>query len=59
MKKLIIALFAAGTLATLAMSEDAGPQSPVVAGGGGFKIQRLTRIPPCRSEPASRICSSA
>jgi beta-glucosidase len=40
MKKLIIALFAACTLATLAMSEDAGPQSPVVAGGGSFKIQR-------------------
>lgn len=40
MKKVIFALLAACTLATLAIGEDAGPQSPVVADGGGFKIQR-------------------
>jgi beta-glucosidase len=40
MKKLIIALFAAGTLAVLALGAETSLQSPVVAGGGGFKIQR-------------------
>jgi hypothetical protein len=36
MKKLIIALLAAGTLVAFALNGEAGAQSPVVAGGGGF-----------------------
>ena len=40
MKKLIIAWLVAGTLATLALGEKADLQSPVVAAGGGYRIQR-------------------
>ena len=40
MKKLIIALIATGTLAAFALSEETSLQSPLVAGGGGFRIQR-------------------
>ena len=40
MKKLTFTLLAACTLAAFALSEETSLQSPVVAGGGGFKIQR-------------------
>ncbi len=40
MKKLTFTLLAACTLVALALSEEPSLQSPIVAGGGGFKIQR-------------------